>query len=94
MTAHTVTPSMQAGAEMLLAEPSRWTSARRKADGRRFWIVRGRSGTYYCDATACTCPSGRHRGCCAHQVAAAMREAEQAAHLNRSELPVYVPSVI
>ncbi len=56
------TPSMRAGAEMLLADPSRWTSARRKSDGRRFWIVRGRSGTYYCDATACTRHAPRSPG--------------------------------
>ena len=50
------TPAMQAGAEQLLSDPSRWTHARRKADGREFWIVRGRSGVYYTSAGACTCP--------------------------------------
>ncbi len=84
------TPSMQAGAEALLADPTRWTAARRKVDGRRFWIVRGRSSTYYADATACTCPSGRHRGVCSHQVAVVMREARDAARQNPCELPVYV----
>ncbi len=87
-TIATPTPSMQAGAEQLLADPTRWTSARRKADGRRFWIVRGRSGTYYTDGMACTCPSGRHRGCCSHQLAAIMREARDAARVSPSEVPI------
>ena len=89
------TASMEAGARMLLDDPTRWTSARRKSDGRRFWIVKGRSGgVYYCDATACTCPSGRHRGVCSHQVAAVMREAREAARRNPSELPVYAPAIV
>ena len=74
------TASMEAGARMLLDDPTRWTSARRKSDERRFWIIRGRSGgVHYCDATNCTCPSGRHRGCCSHQVAVVMKEAQAAA---------------
>ncbi len=43
----TPTPAMQAGAEQLLASPDRWTSARRKSDGRPFSIVQGRTGVYY-----------------------------------------------
>ena len=88
------TASMLAGAEQLLSDPSRWTAARRKSDGRRFWIVAGKSGVYYCDATACTCPSGRHRGCCSHQVAATMLECRAAARLNPCELPIHVPSIV
>ena len=87
-TIATPTPSMQAGADQLLSDPTRWIAARRKSDGRRFWIIRGRSGAYYTDATACTCPSARHRGICSHQVAATMKEAQQAAHQNPSELRV------
>jgi len=82
------TLSMQAGAEQLLADPTRWTSARRKADGRRFWIIQGRTNVYYADAMNCTCPSARHRGLCRHMLAGTMREADQAARLNPSELPV------
>ena len=73
------TPSMQVGAEQLLAEPARWTAARRKADGREFWIVRGRTNTYYTRADACTCPGFTRRGLCSHSLAATMREAQQAA---------------
>ena len=82
------TASQQAAAEQLLAEPSRWTSARRKADGRRFWIVAGRTGTYYTAADACTCRGFRERGLCSHSLAATMREAREAARLNPSELPI------
>ena len=69
------TPAMQAGAEQLLADPSRWTSARRKSDGRAFWIVVGRTGTYYTTADACTCPGWQRRHLCSHSLAATMREA-------------------
>ena len=75
------TPAMQAGAEQLLAEPARWTPARRKADGRPFFIVRGRTGTYYtaADGAGCTCPGYRRRGICSHSLAATMRECQAAA---------------
>ena len=73
------TPGMRAGAEQLLAEPARWTHATRKADGREFWIVRGRTGTYYTAANGCTCPGFTRRGLCSHSLAATMREAERAA---------------
>jgi len=79
---------MRAGAEQLLAEPSRWTSARRKADGKPFSIVRGRTNTYYTTADAYTCRGFRERGICSHSLAATMREADEAARLNPSELPV------
>ena len=84
------TPAMQAGAEQLLADPTRWTAARRKADGRAFWIVRGRTGTYYTTSDACTCPGWQRRHLCSHSLAATMREAQQAARQNPSELPIYV----
>ena len=73
------TPAMQAGAEQLLAEPARWTHARRKAGGREFWIVRGRTGTYYTRPDGCTCKGYCRRGVCSHQVAATMKEARAAA---------------
>ena len=73
------TPSMQAGAEQLLAEPTRWTADDRKANGREFWIVRGRTNTYYTRADACTCPGFTRRGLCSHSLAATMREAQAAA---------------
>jgi hypothetical protein len=71
----TVTQSMEATARMLLDDPTRRTAARRKADGRRFWILRGRTGTYYVDAAGneCTCPSARRRGACGHQLAASLK---------------------
>ncbi len=90
----TPTPAMQAGAEQLLASPDRWTHARRKADGRAFWIVRGRTGVYYTRHDACTCPGWQRRHLCSHSLAATMREAREAARLNPSELPIYVPSVV
>ena len=87
-TIATATPSMRAGAEQLLAEPGRWTSARRKRDGRRFWIIQGRTNVYYADAMNCTCKGFTVRGICSHSLAATMREAREAARLNPSELPV------
>ncbi len=75
MTTMTVpTPAMRAGAEQLLAEPTRWTAARRKADGKPFFIVRGRTGVYYTRPDACTCPGWQRRHLCSHSLAATMRE--------------------
>jgi len=88
MTIATPTPSMQAGAEQLLADPGRWTAARRKADGKPFSIVRGRTNTYYTTPDACTCRGFRERGICSHSLAATYRECREAARLNASELPV------
>ena len=82
--------SMQAGAEQLLSDPARWTSARRKADDKPFFIVAGRTGTYYTTADACTCRGFRERGICSHQVAATMKEAQEAARRTPSELPVFM----
>ncbi len=94
MTATIVpTPGMQAGAAVLLEDPSRWTHARRKADGKPFWIVRGRTSTYYTRADACTCPGFTRRGLCSHSLAATMREAQEAARQNPSELPIYAQVV-
>ena len=73
------TPAMQAGAEQLLAEPARWTAARRKSDGRPFSIVQGRTGVYYTTPDACTCPGWQRRHLCSHSLAATMREARSAA---------------
>ena len=75
------TPSMQAGADVLLEDPTRWTHARRKSDGREFWIVRGRTSTYYTarGGDACTCPGWQRRHLCSHSPTATMREARQAA---------------
>ena len=69
------TASQFAAAEQLLAEPARWTAARRKIDGRPFFIIRGKSGVYYCDATACTCRGFAYRGCCSYAIAAKLRTA-------------------
>ena len=74
------TPAMQAGAEQLLAEPARWTPARRPCGGRPFFIVRGRTGTYYTSPDACTCPGWQRRHLCSHSLAAAIhRDRERAA---------------
>ena len=73
------TPAMEAGAAQLLAEPARWTAARRKADGTPFSIVRGRTGVYCVRPDACTCPGFTRRGLCSHSLAATYREAQQAA---------------
>jgi len=87
-TIATPTASMQAGAEQLLSDPTRWTSARRKADDKPFSIVRGRTGTYYVTPDACTCRGFRERGICSHRLAATMKEARAAADLAPCELPV------
>ena len=68
-------PAMQAGAEMFLADPTRWTHARRRVDGLEFWIVRGRTSTYYVRPDGCTCPGFARRGLCSHSLAATMKEA-------------------
>ena len=90
MTMTEPTPSMQAGAEMFLAEPARWTHARRRSDGKEFWIVRGRTSTYYTarGGDGCTCKGYCRRGICSHSLAATMRECRAAARLNPSEIPV------
>ncbi len=88
MTLATPTPSMLAGAEQLLAEPTRWTAARRKADNKPFFIVAGRTGSYYVTPDACTCRGFRERGICSHSLAATMREARDAARPAPCELPV------
>jgi len=77
------TPSMQAGAAVLLEDPSRWTHARRNAAGRAVWIVRGRPGVYYTRHDACTCPGWQRRHLCSHSLAATMREARAAAQQAR-----------
>jgi len=87
-TIATPTASQQAQAEALLSDPTRWTSARRKADDKPFFIVAGRTGSYYTTADACTCRGFRERGICSHSLAATMREARDAARLNPSEMPV------
>ena len=87
-TIATPTPSMQAGADQLLADPTRWTSARRKADNKPFFIVAGRTGSYYVTPDACTCRGFRERGICSHSLAATYRECREAARLNPSERPV------
>jgi predicted nucleic acid-binding Zn finger protein len=81
------TPSMQAGAAVLLDDPTRWTHARRRADGREFWIVRGRTSTYYVRHDGCTCPGFARRGICSHSLAATYREARQASQEAPCELP-------
>ncbi len=90
----TPTPAMEAGAAQLLASPERWTLARRKSDGRQFWIVVGRTGTYYTTPDACTCPGWQRRDLCSHSLAATMKECQAAARRNPCELPIYVPSVV
>ncbi len=91
----TPTPSMQAGAEQLQASPERWSLGRSKVDGRPFWLIQGSQGAaHYATAYGCTCKGYRYRGCCSHVVAVTMREAQEAARRNPSELPVYVPSVV
>ena len=89
VTIATPTPSMQAGADQLLADPGCWSPGRSKATGRAFWLVRGSRGrSYFVTADGCSCPGYRHRDVCSHVVAATMKEARQAARLNPSELPV------
>jgi len=79
---------MRAGAAQLLSDPTRWTSARGKSDDKPFFIVAGRTGTYFVTADACTCCGFRERGICSHSLAVTMREARDAARLNPSELQV------
>ncbi len=87
------TPSQQAAAEQLVASPERWTAARRKRDGKPFFIVRGRTATYYTASGACTCRGFAARGCCSHELAATMRDAQQAARENPCEMPVTVRTI-
>ena len=71
----TPTPSQRAAAAQFVSDPSRWTAARSKISGERFWIVAGSKGTaYYASPRGCTCPGYTYRGCCSHQIAAQMRE--------------------
>ena len=45
-----------------------------------FWFVRGSQGcSYFVTSDGCSCPGYRHRGVCSHQVAATMKEAQEAA---------------
>src|SRR3954470_7994541 len=56
----------------VLARSSTWTSARRKSDGRPFFIVQGNcpGATYYTDSSICTCPDARERQrLCKHSLA-------------------------
>ena len=91
----TPTASQQAAAEALLADPGRWSPGRSKETGRSFWLIRGSKGrSYFTTSYGCSCPGYRHRACCTHVVAVTMREAQQAARLNPSELPIYVPGIV
>jgi len=67
---------VQDKAQRLASDPTRWTAARRKADGREFWIVVGATGTYYTDRSgrACTCPGWNRTKYCYHTSAAVIRE--------------------
>lgn len=74
------TPSQQAAAEALLADPGRWSPGRSKETGRAFWLIRGSQGrSYFTAADGCTCPGFTYRGVCSHQLACIMREATKAA---------------
>ena len=84
------TPSMLAGTAVLLDDPTRWTHARRRANGREFWIVRGRTATYYVRPDACTCPGFTRRGICSQSLAATYREAREASRQAPCELPIMV----
>ena len=78
------TPSQQAAAEALLADPGRWSPGRSKATGRAFWLVRGSQGrSYFTTSYGCSCKGFAYRGCCSHVVAATMKEAQQAARQAR-----------
>jgi hypothetical protein len=70
----------------VLAKASRWTSARRKSDGKPFFIVPGSTAgaTYYTAEDGCTCPSAsdpRRDGDCKHQVAIRQHQERQAKRL-------------
>ena len=89
------TESQRAAAEALLADPGRWSPGRSKETGRAFWLVTGSQGrSYFVTSYGCTCKGYQYRGVCSHQLAATMRDAQEAARQNPSELPVYVPSIV
>ncbi len=75
--AQTVSQPRPAAIAAVLAKASTWTAARRKSDGREFWIIQGNrpGAVYYADATACTCPDARERGrVCKHSLAIQKRQ--------------------
>lgn len=73
------TPSTARIAAVLATAPT-WTAARRKSDGRPFFIIAGSNGaTYYTDSQACTCPAAqRFSGPCKHSMAVAQYLAAKA----------------
>ncbi len=77
------TTSQRAAAEMLVADPGRWSPGRSKETGQSFWLVRGSQGrSYFTTSDGCSCPGFRHRGICSHVAACRIRE--------RAEQPVRV----
>ena len=86
------TASQQAAAEVLLADPGRWSPGRSKVTGQAFWLIKGsKDRSYFTTADGCTCPGFRHRGICSHSLAATMREAREAARCTPCERPVVEP---
>lgn len=80
MATRSVAPKPEAVAAVL-ANASKWVSARRKSDGRPFFFVQGSKGeTYMADAQACTCPAARrYSGPCKHSVAIREHQSRQQA---------------
>lgn len=74
MATHTVTQSMQAKADALLAERTSWVRGRRRSDSRAFYLFASSDGrtAYYTaiSGDGCTCKGYLWRGICAHSVAA------------------------
>jgi len=75
----------------VLAQATRWTSARRKSDGQPFFFIPGSTddAVYMTSTIGCTCPAARKSvtGDCKHQEAVRQRAARQDADRARRQIP-------
>ena len=75
----------------VLAQATRWTSARRKADGQPFFFIPGSTdGAVYMTSTiGCTCLAAQksRSGDCKHQAAVRQRAATQDADRTARQIP-------
>jgi hypothetical protein len=64
-----------------VSRPEFWTHARRKSDGKPFYLIPGSTpgAVYYTAEDGCTCPSAQHSrtGTCKHQLAVSEHQRSQ-----------------